>query len=748
MWQFLKHCLGRAKQDQAGQSLLVIAVAFLALLIIIGLAIDLGLMYIERIQLGRACDAAALAGAQELPFEDFAIRRAMEYLRENGYDPSNTQLVIQGPSAAAIQSLKSAFGWVEPTNPRGTITIDCESYEDPELPAGDEKDNSADKIRVYGRVDVRMNFMLLIGFTTVPVEANAVAENISNVDVSIVYDRSGSMEFDTRCYGCFESTSAAYPDGRRFPLPFPDPFCGASSPIDYNGYKVLVSEAEFFSYSTSYHEHDYHRQYYQFPGTFWTMQRDQNSRASGYRSPYANDYRGANMMHMPFSEVTGHSSATADAPRLDYAFNIPDPSPRANTWYVWIRAQCGPRTQGVNPCITHWGMDGTQRGSTSSSNFYWGTCGDYAGACDYIWTWVRLNGTPLTLSTGTHTVNIWGGGPGFRLDKVLVTNDPEGPSTAHDRSPQFIRDLTPTWGSPDNMQSQSYQSYRYSYAADGQTYYMGPPDTGGHTGDTCQPCNYQYGLVENQGCTVGQLEAGCEDFNGNGRIDYNEVCNNINDDLFDDKQPIRDAKEAAKNFVKRLKARFDQIGFVTYSADVRTDSELVCIKHYGYPPSEDRGVWDPVTGPDAAWTWCFNPIITAIEGMNSNGNTNIAGGLERGMGVLSTQSGHYGRPAAAKVIVLMTDGQANVSPGGACDDDPSLWPEGGAPKDCVIYYANQAQDQNIVVYTIGLGDSADHDLLRAVADRTGGVYYFAPDPERLDAIFQQIADQIFLRLVQ
>jgi Mg-chelatase subunit ChlD len=174
----------------------------------------------------------------------------------------------------------------------------------------------------------------------------------------------------------------------------------------------------------------------------------------------------------------------------------------------------------------------------------------------------------------------------------------------------------------------------------------------------------------------------------------------------------------------------------------------VCIKQYGYPPSEDRGVWDPDTGPDAAWTWCFSPIITAIDGMDSAGNTNIAGGLEQGMAVLSTGSGHYGRPAAAKVIVLMTDGQANVSPSGPCDDDSSLWPDGGAPKDCVIYFANQAQDRNIVVYTIGLGDSADHSLLRAVADRTGGVYYFAPDPDRLDAIFQQIADQIFLRLVQ
>ncbi len=742
----------RVAREQAGQSLLIIAVAFVGLLVIIGLAIDLGLMYIERIQLGRACDAAALAGAQELPFEDFAARRAIQYLRENGYDPTNTELIVLGPSAHLGDP--GYLGWSAPASSKGTVTIDCDRFEDSTAP---DPNNSADKVMVYGQVNVRMNFMLFIGFREVPVSAQAVAENVSNVDVAIVYDRSGSMEFDTRCYGCYEpyAPAGAYPNGRRYPLPYDANICAASQPIVNGSFRILVAEAEYFTYNSSYVEHDYHREYY-VPGTnstYWALQREPGAGASGYRSPYSNDHRGANMMHMPFSAlVDGHATVDSKAPRLDYNFDIPS----AGTWYVWIRAQSGPRDTPVKPWIVHVGVDGTVLGSTSQSDFE-ARGGDYAGANDGRWTWARIGGRSLTQAV--HQVNVWGGGPGFRLDKILVTNNPGGEESVTDRSASFIRDTTPTWAS---MQNEQYQTYSYAYTCDSHgncdysytspTYYMGPADTRGRTGYACHQCNYIYGLVKNQGCTVGQAPgAGCEDLNGNGTIGQDEICNNINDDLFDDKQPIRASKEAAKNFVKRMKARFDQVGFTTYSLGHTINSELRCVKQDGYPdPALGRGVWDFDTNqPDAAWTQCFGNVITAIDSMDSEGNTNIGGGLLDGLAILGTASPHYGRPSAAKVIVLMTDGQANEVPSGShCADDPNLWPDSEPAKDCVIYYANQAKNSNIIIYTIGLGDTADRPLLQAVADRTGGAFYYAPNSSKLDYIFQQIADQIFLRLIQ
>ena len=86
---------------------MIIAVAFFGLLVIVGLAIDLGLMYIERIRLGRACDAAALAGAQELPYEEQAAARAIEYLDENGYElRQDLGLTVIGPESATTLPIR------------------------------------------------------------------------------------------------------------------------------------------------------------------------------------------------------------------------------------------------------------------------------------------------------------------------------------------------------------------------------------------------------------------------------------------------------------------------------------------------------------------------------------------------------------------------------------------------------------------------------------------------------------------
>ena len=75
----------RALRDQSGQSLVILAFAFLGLIAMLGLALDLGLVYIERVRIKRAVDAATLAGVVELRFEEDSFSRALEYLDLNGY---------------------------------------------------------------------------------------------------------------------------------------------------------------------------------------------------------------------------------------------------------------------------------------------------------------------------------------------------------------------------------------------------------------------------------------------------------------------------------------------------------------------------------------------------------------------------------------------------------------------------------------------------------------------------------------
>jgi len=109
-------------------------------------------------------------------------------------------------------------------------------------------------------------------------------------------------------------------------------------------------------------------------------------------------------------------------------------------------------------------------------------------------------------------------------------------------------------------------------------------------------------------------------------------------------------------------------------------------------------------------------------------------------------------------MILMTDGVPNRWPrypaNHACHEDPDLWPDesGDADedkaRDCVIYYADQAKAKGVAIFTIGLGMNVDGPLLQAVAETTGGDYFHAQRAEELNAVFDEIANRIFLRLVE
>jgi hypothetical protein len=85
-----------SRRLERGQSLIIVVFAFIGILALVGLSIDLGLVYVERVRAGRAADATALAAVAELPLEQAAQMRARDYLRDNGYDPdgANTRVVI------------------------------------------------------------------------------------------------------------------------------------------------------------------------------------------------------------------------------------------------------------------------------------------------------------------------------------------------------------------------------------------------------------------------------------------------------------------------------------------------------------------------------------------------------------------------------------------------------------------------------------------------------------------------------
>ncbi len=83
-----------AKEEKA---MFIFTVIILAVMGLGGLALDAGLVYIERRRLTRVVDTATLAAVVELPYEQDAIDRAIEYIKLNGYRVGqDTEIRVRG----------------------------------------------------------------------------------------------------------------------------------------------------------------------------------------------------------------------------------------------------------------------------------------------------------------------------------------------------------------------------------------------------------------------------------------------------------------------------------------------------------------------------------------------------------------------------------------------------------------------------------------------------------------------------
>jgi len=724
-----------AFQREEGQSLILVAFAVVALVGFVGLGVDLGLAYIERVRIQRAADAAALAAASELPLENAAGLRALEYLAENDYDCGISFPVdVDNPCSDPNVRLEVA------TAPGG-ITGDP-TYQHISGPANPEdatmiirlnaKENDGSRFRVELVQNVRMHFMGLLGFGSVPVAGRATAENIQDLDIVLAFDESGSMEFFTLCYGCWTPRDGElYPAGDRHPLPWwgdpdgPPIQCSGTGdgPYEQGGNTYILIEAEEYGYASS----DYHRATYPGKGyTYWVLNRNglitnTNAHYLGDTGAYGRDDRGAYISHAPRriggystdgsgvdcywdaisnGQMCSHSQWVLDlggpypAPRVDYEFTVPE----SGDWYVWIRAQGGSSSDARRK--TYWGLDGDPKG-WSDDDLHEVSNG-YNGADWGQWDWARmyyengLRGTSFNVSE-THTLNIWAGGAGFALDRIILT-------TEDDDIPNALREEL------------------FSYIDNNRT------------GAACNPCDARFG-----GFPGGQgydNPPNCNDPNLPEAARYRYM-----DDLYDDEQPLASAASASIRFIDKLDFNFDQVGLVTYSSRANRVKELLCLKSDGEDCSEDI-IEEEI-------------IETLDDDTHAGGGTNIADALEEAIEALSHEDPHNGRPGAAHIIILMTDGQPNQTRGlrpehTECKSMDDLWTgqTDSDAHDCSIYFANMARDKGIIIFGITLGDGADQELMGAIAERTGGIHRHAEEAEALDDIFDELYNRIFLRLVE
>ncbi|MGD0750638.1 MAG: vWA domain-containing protein [Anaerolineales bacterium] len=173
MAKIVRNVKTKFSRMERGQVLVLVAAAAVGIIAIIGLSIDVGLMFIGNARLRRAVDSAALSAA-------------LQY-RENASTTQANLLNILTNSANEFMVLN---GFTNPV----THVYDCYNSPPDLTTTLCTTPNPRKLVEVTATVDIPLAFLTVIGINSVPVSATAISEAAS-VDVVLVIDRSESMTY-------------------------------------------------------------------------------------------------------------------------------------------------------------------------------------------------------------------------------------------------------------------------------------------------------------------------------------------------------------------------------------------------------------------------------------------------------------------------------------------------------------------------------------------------------------------------
>ncbi len=181
-------------QKTRGQVIVIFAVTLLAMLFFAGLAIDSGSLYVTYGQLRRSIDAAAVAAANDYKAEGAGnvtppIARmtaaALEVMKLHNLDETAMDLKVYVCDRDGDRVRDADLATLEPN-----FYNQC-------------PDTTTDSARKLVWVDAELKaplyFLSLLGFQSVPLRANAIAE-AAPIDLVIVIDTSESMASETAGY--------------------------------------------------------------------------------------------------------------------------------------------------------------------------------------------------------------------------------------------------------------------------------------------------------------------------------------------------------------------------------------------------------------------------------------------------------------------------------------------------------------------------------------------------------------------
>lgn len=182
------------RRSQRGQSILLLAFAFIALIAFVGLVTDIALLFVRYAALRRAVDAAAIAAASQVregtDFTSISII-AEQYIELHNID---SRSVLVESCETDIHKWRLGLGpWEGEPHPEAAYSPVSHYMPKTELC---DWDDPRKLIRVSAQIESPTTFLALLGIDSITLEATSVAET-AVLDVALVIDTSESMSQET-----------------------------------------------------------------------------------------------------------------------------------------------------------------------------------------------------------------------------------------------------------------------------------------------------------------------------------------------------------------------------------------------------------------------------------------------------------------------------------------------------------------------------------------------------------------------
>jgi len=211
--QTFKNSLRRAmRRGQAGQSLIILALGFIALIGFVGIVTDVSLLFVRYSSLRRAVDAAAVAAAGQ-------FRRVADDLTVTGPGPDGTLgtsddiIALTGDAASVAQLMLAARQFIEiyGLDPSDVLVETCraqrinrDTFGNPIFVTPLVRDEEEERyeelctneelklVRVTAQIDSPTVFLSLLGQPSVTLTESAISQT-AVIDVVLIFDVSESM---------------------------------------------------------------------------------------------------------------------------------------------------------------------------------------------------------------------------------------------------------------------------------------------------------------------------------------------------------------------------------------------------------------------------------------------------------------------------------------------------------------------------------------------------------------------------